>query len=141
MMRLENWRARYEETIDAIRVSSTVGEWGQGDCLTGLVGPVVEALTGADPFARFRGRYKSARGALGIMRRSGFDNLADLVASELTPLEHPSQCWVGDIVAIPTDDDFAYALGVVNGERAFVFQTNGLATRDMSEAVHAFRVG
>lgn len=140
-MRREDWRARYETTIDAIRVNSTLGEWGQGDCLTGLVGPVVEALTGADPFSRFRGRYATPRGALGTMRRSGFANLADLVASELTPLDHPSQCWIGDIVAIPTDDDFAYALGVVNGERAFVLQTNGLATRDMSEAVRAFRVG
>lgn len=138
-MRRDDWRARYEATIDAIRVSPAVGEWGAGDCLTGLVGPVVEALTGADPFARFRGRYKTARGALGIMRRSGFANLADLVASDL-PEIHPSECRVGDIVAIPSDDDFAYALGVVNGERAFVLQTNGLATRDMSEAVRAFRV-
>lgn len=139
-MRLADWRARYELTIDAVRVNPATGAWGAGDCLTGLVGPVVEALTGADPFAHYRGRYKTARGALGIMRRSGFDNLADLVASELTPLEHPSQCWVGDVVAIPSDDDFAFALGVVNGERAFVLQTNGLATRDMSEAVRAFRV-
>ena len=136
--RVENWRVRYEDTIDAIR--RVPGDWGSSDCLTGLVSPVVEALTGVDPFVRFRGRYKTARGALGIMRRSGFENLADLVASEL-PEIHPSQCVIGDIVAIPTDDDFAYALGVVNGDRVFVMLEKGLGTRDISEAVRAFKTG
>jgi len=138
MSRVQNWRVNYENLIDAIRRKPFA--WGYVDCLTGLVDPAVQALTGEEPFSRFRARYKTARGALGIMRRSGFDNLANLVASEL-PEIHPSQCVVGDIVAIPTDDDFAYALGVVNGDRVFVISPEGLSTRDISEAVRAFKVG
>lgn len=138
MIRVQNWRVNYENLIDAIRRKPFA--WGYVDCLTGLVDPTIQALTGEEPFARFRARYKTARGAIGIMRRSGFENLADLVASEL-PEIHPSQCVVGDVVAIPTDDDFAFALGVVNGDRVFVISPDGLSTRDISEAVRAFKVG
>lgn len=138
MNRLPQWRINYENLIDDIRRKPFA--WGYMDCLAGLVDPAVQALTGEEPFFRFRARYKTAKGALGVMRRSGFENLADLVASEL-PEIHPSMCVVGDIVAIPTDDDFAYALGVVNGDRVFVISPNGLSTRDISEAVRAFKVG
>ncbi len=45
------------------------------------------------------------------------------------------------IAAVQDDDDFVYALGVVNGDRVFVISPNGLSTRDISEAVRAFKVG
>lgn len=137
-MRVDDWRIRYEEVIDAIRARPF--EWGKADCLSGLVVPVLCAITDDDNwFVRFIDRYKTARGALGVMHRTGFKNLADLVASEL-PEIHPSACRVGDIVAIPCNDEFGFALGVVNGDRAFVLLEKSLGHRDMSEVTRAFKV-
>jgi len=135
-MRLQDWRTRFETEIDAIKANPF--RWGATDCLFGVVVPMIRAITGELMFTKYR-TYKTAKGALGVMRRHGFDNLADLIASELDEI-HPSQCVIGDIVAIPTDDAFGYSLGIVNGDRAFVIHEDGLGTRDMSEAKRAFKV-
>lgn len=137
MMRKTEWRKNFEETIDDLKAAPF--SWG-ADCLFGLVVPILDAISDDDPrFTRFAGRYKTAKGALGVMRRAGFENLADLVASEL-PEIHPSQCRIGDIVAIPTDDDFGFSIGVVNGDRVFVKLEDGLGTRDLLDATRAFQV-
>lgn len=137
-MRLQDWRTRYSETIDRIRANPFA--WGQADCLTGLVLPVVEAVTGSTGgLYRYYGRYKTERGALGVMRRSGFDNLGDLLAAHF-PEIHPSRATVGDLAALPTDDSFGHSLGVVNGERVFVMLEQSLGTRSLTDAVRAFRV-
>jgi hypothetical protein len=136
-MRMVKWRSRYDATIDILR--ETPFEWGDHDCLFGLVVPVIEALTGDRMFERFRGRYRTAKGALGVMRKAGYADLADLAASEL-PEVHPSACVLGDIVAIPSGDDFGFALGVVNGDRVFILHPGGLGQRSLSEAVRAFKV-
>lgn len=137
-MRVLDWRLRFEKQIDTIRRNPFA--WGNADCLFGLVAPIVREITGdMSYFHRFEGRYKTARGALGTMKRNNFDSIADLVASEF-PEIHPSQCVVGDIAAIPTDDNFAYSLGIVNGDRIFVMHQNGLGTRDLLEATRAFKV-
>jgi hypothetical protein len=130
--------AKFSEALDALADAKFI--WGDHDCLFGLVVPVVEAATGrAGVLKKFRGRYKTARGALAIMKRNNFANLADLVASEF-PEIHPSEIRMGDIAAIATDDDFAYSMGICNGQRVFVLHPDGLATRDLSEVVRAFRV-
>ena len=137
MTRKETWRKEFELTIDDLKGQQFA--WGS-DCLFGLVVPILNAISDDEPhFTRFAGRYKTAKGALGVMRRSGFENMADLVASEL-PEIHPSQCRIGDIVAIPTDDDFGFSIGVVNGDRVFVKLERGLGTRDLLEAKRAFQV-
>lgn len=136
-MRKDDWRTQFEKTIDDLKEKQFT--WG-ADCLFGLVVPILEAITHDDPrFTRFAGRYKTAKGAISVMRRAGFKNLADLAASEL-PEIHPSQCRVGDIAAIPTDDGFGFSLGVVNGDRVFVKLENGLGTRDLLDATRAFQV-
>lgn len=136
-MRRKDWRSRFEAAID--RLKAEPFEWGS-DCLFGLAVPILEAISDNAPlFTRFAGRYKTAKGALSVMRRAGFENLADLVASEL-PEIHPSRCRVGDIVAIPTEDDFGFSIGVVNGDRVFVKLQSGIGTRDLLEASRAFQV-
>lgn len=138
MRRLEHWRGEFEAEID--RIKSNPFRWGAEDCMYGLITPVIKAITGKRLFDKYRGRYKTAKGALGVMRRAGFKTLADLVASEL-PEVHPSRCRVGDVVALPTDDEFGFSLGIVNGDRVFVVHEFGLGTRDLMEATRAFKVG
>lgn len=138
LVRLPDWRPRFETAIDAMW--RTRFSWGDHDCGPGLAGRMVEAVTGADLAGRYRGRYKTARGAMGVMKRAGFANLGDLVASML-PEIHPSEAKIGDVAAVETDSVFGYALGVVNGERVFVLHPDGVATVDLLTCKRAFRVG
>ncbi|OCP17370.1 MULTISPECIES: hypothetical protein [unclassified Ensifer] len=139
LTRRDDWRSRLEAAIDAVK--AVPADWAkQADCGPHLTGRAVEALTGVDVAAAFRGRYQSAAGALRVMKAAGFDNLGDLVAS-LLPEIHPSQAGVGDIAAIADDSPFGFALGVVDGERVFVMRPDGLGTVDLLAAQRAFKVG
>ncbi|HEV2502325.1 MAG TPA: hypothetical protein VGV39_04585 [Mesorhizobium sp.] len=139
LVRLPDWRLRFDAAIDEIRYVPFAWE-DQHDCALGLPGRLVCAMTGEDLTTRYRGKYKSARGALGIVRRAGFDNLADMVGSIL-PEIHPSQATIGDLAAYEMDSAFGYALGVVNGERVFVLRPEGIGTMDLLDAKRAFKVG
>lgn len=138
LTRIQLWRGPFEALIDDIKAKPFV--WGENDCGPALAGRMVEALTGQDLCGEYRGRYRSRRGALKLMREAGFDDLADLVATKL-PEIHISQATVGDIAAIPVDTPFRHALGVVNGERVFVLTANGIGTVDLFDAARAFKVG
>ncbi|CAN7446914.1 hypothetical protein LJR235_002872 [Pararhizobium sp. LjRoot235] len=138
MQRLPKWRGRFEAVIDELKSKPFL--WGDHDCGPGLVGNVVNAITGEDPAKPYRGKYFDAKGALRIIKRKGFANLGDMVASML-PEIHPSQAKIGDIGAIKTDSAFGYALGVVNGERVFVLMEDGIGTVDLLQCERAFKVG
>lgn len=139
MKRIPGWRSRLEAAIDGIMRAPF--DWSrQHDCGVGLCGRAVEAVTGVDVAAPWRGRYRSRAGALAVMHADGFDNLGDLVASIL-PEIHPSQAKIGDVAAFATETPFGFALGVVNGERVFVLREEGIATMGLLEAARAFRVG
>lgn len=139
LTRLPNWRSRFEAAIDEIKFVPF--DWSsQHDCGPGLAGRLVYAITGQDLTVEFQGRYKTAKGALKVMKSAGFDNLADLVASILLEI-HPSEASLGDIVAYEMDSPFGYALGVVNGERVFVLRPEGVGTMDLLAAKRAFKVG
>lgn len=97
-------------------------------------------MVGVDIAASYAGRYKTVKGAIGVMKRSGAKDLAELVAKHLPELESPSLAQIGDVMAIPTDDGFGYALGVLVGERVLVLSPSGVDSRDRSEATRAFGV-
>jgi hypothetical protein len=141
LKRCDNWRSRFEAAIDEIKYVPF--DWStQHDCGPGLAGRLVYALTGEDLTVKYQGRYKTAKGALKVMRSEGFDNLADLVASFLPEYPGgPCQASLGDIVAIPMDSPFGFSLGVVNGERVFVLRPEGVGTVDLLDAKRAFKVG
>lgn len=140
LTRRHDWRSRLEAAIDAIKAIPF--SWKeQTDCGAHLAGRMVEAQTGVDVSALFRGSYTTATGALRVMKTAGFDNLGDLVASVLPELGHPSEACVGDIVAVADDSAFGCALGVVDGERIFVMRADGLGTVDLLTAHRAFKVG
>lgn len=141
MKRQDGWRKRLERAIDEIRYAGF--DWqAQHDCALGLAGRAVHAITGEDVIAPWRGKYKSRKGALLAMKRVGFDNIADAVASILPEIpEGPCMAQIGDIVAFPSDGPFGYSLGVVNGERVLVLREEGIGTMDLLQATRAFRVG
>lgn len=138
LTRLPDWRARFEAEIDAIKHRPF--SWEDHECGIGLVGNVVLAVTGHDAAARWRGRYRSYRGAVRVMRNEGFANVADMVAAML-PEIHPGLARIGDIAAFPDDTALGFSLGIVNGERVFVLTETGMGTMDLLQATRAFRVG
>lgn len=137
MTRREDWRSRLGAYVTSVRAKPYA--FGEQDCWLFVAG-AIEAMTGTDHAAKHRGRYKTARGALGIMKRAGADDMAAFAGLHLEEIEAPVFAQIGDVVAIPTDDAFGYSLGILNGERILVVTPNGIDTRDRSEATRAFRV-
>lgn len=137
-MRKPGWNARLNAAIEGFR--RTPMRYGEADCAV-LAAAAVEAITGARPGNAEWYGYVDEASALAILKAGGFATLADLAASVL-PEIHPSQATLGDIAAIPSDTPFGFALGVVSGDRIFVFgaRFDGLGTVGLLTATRAFRV-
>jgi hypothetical protein len=114
--------------------------WGEHDCGLFAAG-AIEAMTGQNFAAEYRGRYTTLTGGLRLLKDKGFDTHADLAAS-LFAKAHPSRAGVGDLAAVRIDDAAIYALGVVQGARIYVLRPgeNGIGTVDLLAAETAFLV-
>ncbi|TPN44466.1 hypothetical protein FJ981_28125 [Mesorhizobium sp. B1-1-4] len=140
MNRLPDWPARLHDFIDGVKRSPFA--WDGHDCFIGWAADAVLAMTGEDIAARYRGKYKTAKGGAAVLRRAGFDNLADGMASLLP--EYPegvSRAKLGDIAAIPTDGPFGWSLGIVNGETILTAGEKAMGVSPLLTATRAFRVG
>ncbi|MCQ0987553.1 DUF6950 family protein [Jiella marina] len=138
MARLPDWPARLHAFIDTVKRREH--HYGEFDCALGFASGLVDALTGEDPAAPYRGRYTTAVGAVRVMRNEGYQTLADLAGSHLREI-HVSEAMLGDLAAVPDESPFGFALGIVNGERLMVLREDGLGSRDLFSATRAFRVG
>ncbi|KAF0135809.1 MAG: hypothetical protein FD152_1211 [Xanthobacteraceae bacterium] len=137
MKRLKDWRTRLHKAVEDRRRVPFSFEAGV-DCAL-FVSDCIEAMTGEDPAAEFRGRYTTDIGALRILRNEGHATLADAVAARLEEI-HPSRAGVGDVAAVPTDSPFGWALGMFIGEQVIAQDLTGLATFSRDAAIRAFRV-
>jgi len=138
MKRLPDWRVRLAAAIDSIE--RTPLEMGTHDCALGLAAGVVEAVTGVDIGAPFKGRYSTVEGALKVLSDERATSLTDLVGRYLTAMPIGAMR-LGDIAAVPDDGPFGCFLGVCNGERLVVLRADGKGTVDRRLATMAFRVG
>lgn len=137
--RLPDWRSRLAAFL-AVDPGKKFA-WGENDCFLGLVAPAVEAMTGQDIGAPFRGTYDTAEGARKVLEAAGFSDLADALASYF-PEIHPSRMHIGDIAVIPSDADGVGAgLGLVIGERIMALSPSGQGSVRLLRASRAFRVG
>lgn len=129
-----DWQARLSNWLSTVR--KTPFEEGRHDCALFAAG-AVEAMTGTDLAAAFRGRYRTTRGGLRVLRRAGLADHIDLAARHFAEIP-PAVAGPGDLVAIPTPQGLA--LGVVQGTVAYVPGRTGLALAPMTGALRAFRV-
>ncbi|WP_421565756.1 DUF6950 family protein [Ochrobactrum sp. EDr1-4] len=53
--------------------------WGKSDCLLTAC-DAIEAMTGVDPAADIRGKYKSKAGAYRLIKQRGYDSLGAVLA-------------------------------------------------------------
>lgn len=138
MTRFPDWRIRLEAYLHEVWREPFV--YGRHDCGLFAAG-AVQAMTGEDFGADYRGSYKTLAGALRRLKRQGFATHADLAASIFEEI-HPSAAEVGDLAAVKVSDAGHYALGVVQGARIYVLRPDqlGLGTVDLLDAERAFRV-
>ena len=109
---------------------------GVSDCALFAAG-AVEAMTGVDLAARWRGRYRTTRGGLRVLRKAGYADHLALVAEHFAEIA-PALARAGDLAAVETPDGLALAL--VQGEHIYVRGPAGIALVPLTSAARAFRV-
>ncbi|TPK19188.1 hypothetical protein [Mesorhizobium sp. B2-5-12] len=76
LTRLPDWDRRLARLVSSI--TDAPGVWGESDCLlTAAAG--IEAITGEDIMAPWRGRYTTEVGAARLMRKEGCENVEDVL--------------------------------------------------------------
>jgi len=75
-LRVQNWPSILFAKIEDAK--KTPFQWGVFDCAL-FTADCVFAITGNDPARNYRNRYKTQRGAMGIIKREGFDSLAEMM--------------------------------------------------------------
>lgn len=114
--------------------------WGSDDCAVGLAAGAVQAITGADLAEGWRGRYKTATGALRALRKAGHATLADAVAASLPEIP-PVYADIGDIGLVDADGPLGEALCVVDFSGLIVITESGHGRRPRDDLRRAFKVG
>jgi len=141
MSRPDDWDVRLGMAIDA--AARREFGWGRHDCALAACS-IVQAITGTDPAAQFRGRYTTARGALRALRSAGYDDL-EAAAAALAE-EHgfreiaPALAQRGDLLL--ADTRYGPALGAVDlsGKHGLFAGQSGAVRISVSAARRAWRV-
>lgn len=134
-MRLADWRTRL--TLYLAERARQPFAPGSHDCALFAAG-AVEAITGTDPAAPYRGRYTTERGGLRVLRRDGYADHVALAAATL-PERVTGRAAPGDLAVV--DGPAGPALGVVQGAAIYVLSPRGLSLVPLAAANRIFEVG
>lgn len=135
MKRRDDWLPRLHGYLrDTARAPFA---WGRYDCALHAAG-AVEAVTGHDPAADFRGRYTTPRGAVRVLRKAGHESLEAMVDG-LAPRQVVLQARAGDLAAVKTED--GVALGVVQGAMVAVVTERGRGLVPLTSCAWSWRIG
>ncbi|WP_407673237.1 DUF6950 family protein [Ochrobactrum chromiisoli] len=77
------WEKRLVAVTEAHLVTPLV--WGKSDCLLTTC-DAIEAMTGGDPAADIRGKYKSKTGAYRLIKQRGYDSLGAVLTDRFTEI-------------------------------------------------------
>ncbi|MEL7167357.1 MAG: hypothetical protein AAGL96_17975 [Pseudomonadota bacterium] len=134
LVRLPDWRLRLVSYLEDC--ARTAFAEGSHDCALFLAGGV-EAMTGVDYAADFRGRYQTMKAGLKLLRRAGFKDHVALAFHHLhkKPIAFANE---GDGAVVETDG--TSALGIVQGARIYVLCESGLGNVPLTDAQSVLRV-
>ena len=105
-----------------------------------LVAPAVQAMTGEDFAADYRGKYHDADGAKAALAARGFSSLSEALADIFAPVE-PAHAQIGDIAIVETPGvGIGEAAGIVTGAQISMLAVRGRASVPLKRAAKAFRV-
>lgn len=131
MIRISNWETALSEYINVMR--HVPFEYGINDCCMFAAG-AVEAMTGIDAMAEFRGKYDSALSAAKALRDIGNGSLEATIDDKF-PEVVISQAKRGDIALF---DD---SLGIVSGSFAWFVSDDGLERVQRADWQKTWSVG
>jgi hypothetical protein len=134
-MRLPDWKARLTEYVATC--ARTPYALGQHDCALFAAG-AVEAVSGVDPAAAWRGRYQTKEGGLRVLKRAGVTDHIAATAAALPEIA-PAFAAAGDVACVMDEASGGLALGVVQGELVYVLRPDGLGLVPRSTMTRAFR--
>jgi hypothetical protein len=129
------WDADLRAYIDVVR--GTPFEFGVFDCSTFAAG-AVEAMTGVDPAAGFRGQYGGAESGLALVHAAGYLDHVDMAAALFDTVKNRTTARFGDLAAVQTEAGLA--LGVVIGATILAPTLRGLGALHLTDAKRVFRV-
>lgn len=112
-------------------------EWGVHDCVL-FAADCIEAMTGEDLAAEYRGTYSTSQGAAKIVHSAGVESLGDFLAMYLpeTPVPFLQR---GDI-ALCDGPEWQF-VGVCQGRTCVGPSEKGLIHVNNSQVIRAFKVG
>jgi hypothetical protein len=121
-------------------------EWGKNDCAL-FVCDAIQAMTGSDLAADFRGKYTTELGAARRIKTvTGGMTVEDVAvfvtkANDMPELPSPLFAQRGDVVCF--DGEFGVALGIVymNGKDAVFVSPEGLKRIPVKQCRRAWKVG
>ena len=141
--RHHDWPSRLLAQVEAAR--QLPFEWGVADCcLTAC--DMVQAITGVDPAAHFRGRYSTKAGAYRSLKAYAGGGLAatvERITAELgMPEVPPLSAQRGDVVLIhaPECPPESLALAICIGGYIAAQGPDGLTLEPMARGMRAWRV-
>ncbi|EME71383.1 hypothetical protein H261_03203 [Paramagnetospirillum caucaseum] len=142
LTRFQDWPVRLDAAIAAARAVPFGYGPGQSHCCLFSSG-VVQAITGTDVYAWFRGRYRCERGAYVALRRFAGGDVPEAVAriaAECGAPEIPlALAGRGDVVLFDTPE--GPAMGICLGAHLVsVTRPHGLGFLPMSAATRAWKV-
>jgi len=140
-MRKEGWEQELNNYLDD--ALDTPWEYGSHDCALFAFG-ALKAMGGVDLGEPWRGKYKTERGALGVMKRFGGADVEECmvklgVDNELTEID-PAFAQRGDITVCPTEE--GPALGIVSLDGRFMAvatKPKGFMLHPIFNAIKAWR--
>lgn len=131
--RLPDWQARFAELCEERR--STPFAWGSHDCCL-WAADCVQAITGNDFAASYRGRYDDAKGAAELLVHAG--GVGAIASAALGAPVPVSRATVGDVVLVQQEG--RKALAACNGSAALATGPHGLVSIGMDAALAAWKV-
>lgn len=134
MIRLPDWRSRLHARL--AENADRAFEPGVHDCSL-FSADMVEAMTGDDPAAAYRGQYSTVAEGKALLRADGFSDhvaFAESLYTEVPVL----QAQVGDLAVIRQFSQIG--LGVVIGHSIAVAAESGIGHIPLSYAKRIFRV-
>lgn len=134
MARRSDWRAALVAYLSATRDKAFA--YGVHDC-TLFAADAVQAMTGVDLAADWRGKYSTLAEGEDLLRAAGYDGNTAMVSALFA--ECPvAMAQPGDIAVIATE--IGDSLGIVQGEAIYVVSPRGLSLAPLLTAYRAFKV-
>lgn len=133
--KLPDWKTRLSRYMLAVMHKPFA--YGEHDCALLWAG-AIEAMTGQDLAAEWRGRYTTRLGGLRHLRKAGHDDHIALVEALFQKMQNPRFAQVGDLAVINTDDGMGS--GVITGPFIAALGEAGMQMLPMTQAKRVYRV-